>query len=463
MEKIVASVGLVALGASGIQTTSAQVLGTPDATKPWSLGLTLRGFYDDNTATAPDGAVLPPGEKKESYGYEISPSAALVWSVEQTTVNLGFLYSLKYYENRPPGTTGSHADQVFTFNAGVDHTFSERFKARVNDSFVIGQEPDLLRAGNTFSTFQRVSGDNIRNYGSIGADAQITPKLGVGAGYDNAYYDYKDTADSTYAGKGVAFDPTTGDLIPTTAGVLNRIENRFHVEGLYQLFPETKALIGYQFTDVDYNAGQYIGGNLFLDQIANLFGAPLGSTLIPSDSRNSREQTGYLGLIHNFSPQLSGSIRAGASYTEYYNDPNADSQTTPYVNANLRYTYAPESYVEGGFSYDRNPTDIVGVSTGNGTSFTLDAESAVVYATLHHRLTGQLYGSVIGQYQSSTYNGGAADGKTDNFFLAGVELEYRINQYFSAHAGYDFDRLDSDIPFRSFSRNRVYIGVTASY
>jgi hypothetical protein len=458
MKKIVASVGLVALGASGIQTTSAQVLGTPDATKPWSLGVTLRGFYDNNTATVPDNTVLPPGEKKQSWGYEVSPQAALIWSVEQTTVNLGFLYSLKYYENRPPGSTGSHADQAFTFTAGVDHTFSERLKARVNDSFVIGQEPDLLRAGNTFSTFQRVSGDNIRNYGSIGADAQITPKIGVGAGYDNSYYDYKDTATGSYAGKGIEFDPNPasipGTVLPTTAGLLNRIENRFHLEGLYQILPETKALVGYQFTDVDYYGGEWISGNVLLP---GLF------PLVASDSRNSREHTGYLGLIHNFSPQLSGSIRAGASYTEYYNDSNADNQTTPYVNANLRYTYAPESYVEGGFSYDRNPTDVVGVQTLNGTSFTLDAESAVVYGTVHHRITSQIYGSVIGQYQSSKYNGGAADGKTDNFFLVGLELEYRINPFLSAHAGYDFDRLDSDLQFRSFSRNRVYFGVTASY
>ena len=455
MKKIVASVGLVALGASGIQTTSAQVLGTPDATKPWSLDVTLRGFYDSNTGTVPDGVTLPPGEKKQSYGYEVSPSAAILWSVEQTTLSLGFLYSLKYYENRPPGSTGSHADQAFTFTAGVDHTFSERFKARVNDSFVIGQEPDLLRAGNTFSTFQRVSGDNIRNYGSIGADAQITPKLGVGAGYDNSYYDYSDTATGSYAGKGVSTDPL-GNVIATTAGLLNRIENRVHLEGLYQILPETKALIGYQYTDVDYNGGEWISGNVLLNAF---FGTPL----VASDARNSRENTGYLGLIHNFSPQFSGSIRAGVSSTSYYNDSSASDKTTPYVNLSLRYTYAPQSYVEGGFSYDRNPTDVVGVSTGGGTSFTLDAESAVLYATVHHRLTGDLFGSVIGQYQSSTYNGGAADGKTDNFYLVGLELEYRFNPFISCHAGYDFDRLDSDLQFRSFSRNRVYIGVTASY
>src|SRR5262249_44157323 len=125
-------------------------------------------------------------------------------------------------------------------------------------------------------------------------------------------------------------------------------------------------------------------------------GTAPGSTLVTSDSRNSRENTGYLGVIHNFSPELSGSLRGGASYTTYYNDPTADSKVTPYVNLSLRYTYATQSYVEGGFSYDRNASDVVGFATAGGTSFTLDAQSAVVYATLNHRITPQLFGSVIG-------------------------------------------------------------------
>jgi hypothetical protein len=464
MKKIVASVGLVALGASGIQTTSAQVLGTPDASKPWSVSATLRGFYDSNTATVPDNAVLPPGEKKQSYGYEVSPAAALNWSVEQTTVTLGLLYAFRYYENPPPGTV-DHVEQVFTFTAGLEHTFNECLKARVNDSFVIGQEPDLLRAGNTMSTFQRVSGDNIRNFGSIGADYQMTPQIGIGAGYDNSLYDYKADASGSYAGMGADVDPATGNIIPTTAGTLNRIENRFHLEGLYQIKPETKALLGYQFTDFDYTGDEFIGGNEAFDTLNSLLtGAPLGSTLVKSDSRNSREHTGYLGLIHNFSPDLSGSIRGGASYTDYFNDPTSSSKVTPYVNLSMRYTYAPESYVEGGFSYDRNPSDVVGVAGPNGsTSFTLDAQSAVVYATVNHRITPHIFGTVIGQYQNSKYNGGAADGDSDNFFLAGVQLQYLFNRYVSAHVGYDFDRLDSDLPNRSFSRNRVYIGVTATY
>lgn len=451
MKKIVASVGLVALGASGIQTVSAQTAlqPAPDTSKPWNISATLRGFYDDNTATMPNNATLPAGMHRGSFGFEVSPSAALNYVMEQTTINLGVLYSLEYYDNKPP-FDANHYDQVFTFSGGLTHRFSEQLKASINDSFVIGQEPDLLRAGNTFATFQRVSGDNIRNYGSANLDAQLTPKVGLGLGFDNAYYDYKDTGASS------TIDPTTGlDVVnPSIAGALNRMEDRVHLEALYELMPETKALIGYQFTDVDYTQNEPISGYLAFP-----------GTIVYSRARDYREHTGYLGLEHNFLPNLTGSLRVGASYSDYYNDPTAKGSYTPYVNMTLRYTYSPQSYVEAGFSYDRNATDVVGL-LGAGTGLaqiTLDAESAVVYATINHHIVGNLFGNLMAQFQNSTYNGGEYNNVSEQYYLLGLDLQYRFNQYFSADAGYDYDNLQSPTIGRTFDRNRVYIGVTASY
>ncbi len=443
MKKIVASVGLVAIGATGIQSASAQTLGAPDATKPWTVAATLRGFYDDNPATIPNNATIPPGEHRDSFGFQIAPSAALNWVMDQTSLNLGVLYSLKYYGNEPIGSTG-HTDQEFTFNAGLSHSFSERTKLKVNDSFVIGQEPDTLRAYNTFATFQRVSGDNIRNYGSIALDQQFTPLFGMGFGYDNALYDYKDTGVTA----------VNGYINPSLAGTLNRIENRAHLEGLWQVMPETKGLVGYQFTQVGYTGDQPIAG---------FAGVP--STYAMSDTRNYYEHSMYVGAEHNFAPNLTGALRAGASYSDYYNDPYAGSRWTPYVNASIKYSYMPESTAELGFSYDRNPTDVVGLmGMGNNTaSVTVDSAAAVVYANIVHRIMPNLFASVMGQFQNSLYNGGEYNGQSEQYYLAGVDLEYRFNQYFSAHTGYNYDRLVSNLNDRGFDRNRVYIGVTASY
>ena len=413
----------------------------PDASKPWSVSATLRGFYDDNTATIPNDSPTPAGSHRDSFGFEVIPAAALVWSVQQTTVNVGLMYSLKYFDNKPAGQT-DHTSQAFTFNAGLTHAFNERIKIEVADAFVIGQEPDTLRAGNTFSTFQRVNGDNIVNHGTIGLEAELTPRFGIGAGYDNSFYDYKNS-EATLTPNGLGIQPSL-------SGSLDRIENRAHIEGFYHLQPETKLLLGYQFTDINYTADELVGGDVTPFGIFN----PL-----MSDYRNSRQHTVYVGAEHRFMPELSGSLRVGASYTDFYNS-NQDAKYSPYVLADLKYFYAPESYVQAGFSYDRSATDVVGGGSGSST---LDAGAAVVFVDVKHRITPYLFGSLLAQFQNSTYYGGFYDDKSEQFYLAGVDLEYRFNQYISAHAGYNYDRLESDLPNRQFDRNRVYIGVTATY
>ena len=71
MNKITATVGLVALGAASIQAQNlAPGAGTQEATKPWSISASLRGFYDDNYTTSPSQ------DERDSVGFEVSPSAS---------------------------------------------------------------------------------------------------------------------------------------------------------------------------------------------------------------------------------------------------------------------------------------------------------------------------------------------------------------------------------------------------
>ncbi len=457
MKKIVASVGLVALGASSIQTASAQALGVPDNSKPWSVSATLRGFYDDNTATLPNNQAV---NHRGSFGWEVSPSVALAWTLEQTTISVGYLYSFKYYQDVPSIPSGAgnlpafggHDDQAHTFNVSLAHSFSERYQVKVSDSFVIGQEPDLLRAGNTFSTYQRLPGDNIRNYGMFGFDAQMTPVFGLGLGYDNAYYHYQATGEAASFAT-LAPGVTASTVVPSIGGLLNRMEQAPHIEGLMQVAPETKALLGYRFRDTSYLQDELISGTF-------LNGVPVADTFARSDVRNAREHSMYVGGEHNFTPDFVGGLRVGGSYIDYYNAPGSESQWAPYVNLSLRYTYLPESFVEGGFSYDRTATDLIGVMAASNP--TLDQEAAVVYASITHRLTPKVFASAVGTYQHATLNGGSYNGQVEQYFLAGINLEYRFTHNFSANLGYNYDKLNSDIG-RTFDRNRVYFGITASY
>jgi hypothetical protein len=438
MKKIVAIVGLAALGVSAVQTSLAQSVPPPDNSKPWSISATVRGFYDDNPATIPDSEwenrnkPPPPGspanpyagkDHKDSAGFEIAPGAALRWAMDQTTATLGVLYALKYYEHQPANSDKNY-DQIFTFNAGLEHTFSEVQKISVNDSFVVGQEPDILRAGDATSTYQRISGSNIRNYGAIIYNATIAPRYGLELGYDNAYYDYVD------------------DSPDGLAATLNRMENRAHVELLWEAQPETHALLGFQFRDTSYTGDAPIGGGL------------------TSSDRDNRSYYVYIGIEHNFQQELSGSLRVGAQYSDYYNAPVGNTDhLSPYMRASLKWSYQPDSFVEAGFSYDRNATDQVSATTN---SFVRDIQSAVVFGSINHHFTPKFLGSLIAQYQSSIFEGGSIDGQFEHYLTVGLLAEYQLLPNLNVHAGYNYDDLDSQIG-RTFDRNRVFVGLTASY
>ena len=238
MNKFVASVGLVALSASALK--GASIPGFDEGTKPWSVSATLRGFYDDNRATAPDSVL----SKKDSFGFEISPSIGVVYPWEATTLTANYAYSYKWYDRSLPGG-GGHSDSTHIFNLALDHTFNERYSLNARDSFVIGQEPDVLRTGNAFTTFQRISGNNLRNDGNINFRAQITPLLGTEIGYSNEYFDYDDEGGD--------------EIVPSFSGLLDRIEHAIHLDSRWTVLPETVAVAGYQFRQVGYTAGEPIG------------------------------------------------------------------------------------------------------------------------------------------------------------------------------------------------------------
>jgi hypothetical protein len=239
-----------------------------------------------------------------------------------------------------------------------------------------------------------------------------------------------------------------GNVIGSYSGLLDRIENTPHIDLRWQMQPQTVGILGYQYRMADYTADQPIAG---------------GGTgpVLYSDARNSRAHYGYLGVEHNFRPDLTGKLKAGASFADYYNDPSSENGITPYMSGSIVYAYAEGSSLEVGVSYDRSSTDLTGY---NGTGdLTQDANAGTIFASLRHRITPKLFGSIIGQFQNSIYNGGSLDGEMEQFYIIGVNLEYQFNRNLSAHVGYNYDFLSSDMPFREFDRNRVYLGMTARY
>lgn len=416
MKKIIASAGLVALGAAGLQAAYAPGLSSVETSKPWSISATLRGFYDDNYNTAPAGP-----NKLDSFGFEVSPRLGLNLPLEQTYIGLRYIYDLKYFEDRPK----NNFDQTHQFDAVLSHTFSERYSVDLTDSFALAQEPELLEPSG--GTLVRTEGNNIRNRAAVNFNAQVTTLLGLLLGYSNTFIDYEQT------------DTDPGVIPPSRSFLLDRMEQLANIDLRWQVLRQTVGVLGYQFGMVDFLSNETFLGN-------------------SADARNSRSHYVYIGADHSFRPDLTGSVRVGGQMVDYYNDSSSDTLFSPYAKASLTYNYTTGSFLTLGVQHARNATDVN----------VLDQESTSVYLQLNHRITPNLTGNLLGQFQHSVANGssligGTDDGAVDDIYLVGVNLAYRFNQYLSTEVGYNYDRLISDLSGRGFSRNRVYLGVTASY
>jgi hypothetical protein len=202
---------------------------------------------------------------------------------------------------------------------------------------------------------------------------------------------------------------------------------------------------------VDYTSDDLLG---FRPNLA--FPFP-GEPVLPEE-KNNRSHYAYVGGKRDFSRQLQGAVRLGVQYTDYYNTQQTD--WSPYVDFTGTYTYLPGSVAKAGLTVQRNATD-AGVDASG--ELTLDQQSTVVYAGVDHRITSRINGSILGRYQHSIYNGGDLDGSADDYFTLSLNLSYKIREYVFADLGYSWWKLASSRPDTDFGRNRVYVGIRASY
>lgn len=413
------------MGLAAAGTASLQAAYTPDmsdTSKMWTVSASLRSFYDDNYTTVSNGP-----NKKGSFGIQVSPQFKLDVPLQTTELGMRYIYGLSYYEERDH-LGQSPYDQTHQLDLWADHAFNERWHARAQDSFVSAQDPGLLNPTGTAGIPTRVQGNNIVNTAKVSVTTDWTDLFSTVLGYKNSFYDYRNKG-------GTAANPSL-------AGLLNRDENLVSLDFQWHVMPTTTAFVGYQYGQVVYNGGEPIA---------------VGYT---SSSRDTRSHYGYVGVQHSFLDNLKGTLDVGAQYTEDYNDPKAATQVSPYANASLLYTYASGSYAEIGLTHTRNATDIAAVSGG---SLTEDQESTLVYGSVNHKLTSKLVANGTASFQDSAYNGGAFNGKSDDYYTLGLRLAYDFTRNFSAEAGYNFDDYVSNVPGQAYTRNRVYLGVTATY
>jgi hypothetical protein len=432
MKNIITCAGLAAFGVASMSAAYAPgMTSSTETTKPWSVAASLRGFYDDNYNTA-HGDLAPGGVrlKRDSFGIEVSPSASLNLFRDQTAFGLSYRYGMRFYEDRP----NHRADHSHEANAKISHAFSPQYKVDASDSFVAAQEPEVLRtAGGVFTIPTRVDGSNIRNDAKVGFSAALSERFEATVGYNNVYWDFHDHGH-----------------VGSVSSLLDRVEHLVTTTGRFTIVPSTIGVIGYQYGMIDYTSPDalYPGG-------------PAGTT------RDNESHYVFLGVDHTFNPQLNASIRGGVQYTEYTAITPKQDTVSPYAEAGISYTYTQNSYVSLNIRHSRAATAVLAPplagATGVSAVPTLDAESTLAQISVNHQLTGKLNVTGIVGFQYSEFYGGSLNDFSENYLFGGVTLTYDINKFLAAETGYNYDRLDSDQAFRSFTRNRIFVGIRASY
>lgn len=420
MKKIITSAGWLALGVTGLEAAYAPGLTPIESAKLMTYSITTRGFYDDNITTISKAF----GKPQNTFGFDMRPSASLnLTSLPQTYIGATYTYGLRYYFDRLPHA----ADHSHEFNTKVEHAFSERFKLNLEESLVYAQEPEVIGDAGIVN---RSPASAFRNTADISLTGQITETWGARLAYHNAWVAYTDSG--------------TG----SRSALLDRMEHEIRMEGTYQLSPKLVARSGYRLSLVNYNSSDFLR---------------LGDTSKPS-IRDQTRHTAYVGAEYKFTARLTASAEGGAEMTEFSSALNAPGTTSPYLSANLTYMYREKSYLQAGVSVDRTATDVVGPV---GTGITTDVEQIAPYFAITHHLTPRMTLGAVTRYSHYSYQGGRADGETEDFLSPQLNFDYKINQFLTATATYNYDRLmsksASSLASRGFSRNRVFVGLTAVY
>ena len=324
------------------------------------------------------------------------------------------LFRSRYYEDRET----DNEDYGHELGISLSKAFSNTSLLQLSDSFVIAQEPEILNGG----AMHRLEGDNMRNTLSASYRQVLAGNILGELGYGNSIFDYEEAYHSA---------------------LLDRSHNQVNLDVIYDM-EQTEYFVGYKFASTDFDGGELKVPGLDFK----------------SDARDNDSHYGYVGVRHQLNKEFVASAQVGAQYVDYYNFnlmPGLipENETSPYVNASMKWGYAEGSQLVAGVSLARGATDLQAA----------DQETSAVYAQFLHKITAKVHGTLTARYQDSEISGGTerVDGKTESLMLLGASLTYAIADNIWAEVAYNYDELDSDIPRRSFERNYLSIGIGTSY
>lgn len=305
-----------------------------------------------------------------------------------------------YYYNRPFGQ-GYDINTALTL--GLEHHATPRLVLSANAYITYQTEPDL----NTGFGANRRVGNYFYTADKFTLGYQWAPRFSTATSYTFGGINYDDSAISAFE---------------------DRFEHTFGNEFRFLVLPTTTLVGEYRYQIVDFDT------------------APRDST------------THFLlaGVDHTFNPRFNISVRAGAQFRDI---DNFGARTSPYAEATLRYAVDKRTSIAWSNRYGLEEPDFLNASSRTTYRTGLSVSYAVAPRIT---ATGAFF------YQHDENDGVVAPtfiipGFSEDSLDIGLGLRYDINRVFAVLAGYSHSEIISEVSFREYYRNRVYLGLSATF
>ncbi|MGF1678773.1 MAG: outer membrane beta-barrel protein [Candidatus Methylacidiphilales bacterium] len=268
--------------------------------------MSVRGEYDDNVNTAPDG------QEDEAWILNLSPSVLYKYEMENTSFEAGYTFGFKQFFGR---AGEDKEDFSHTVQGSINHRFSPRFTLSVQERFSFDQEDALQDRG----IQRRVGGDRIRNTAGLSASYDWTERFNTLTQYNNVFLHYFDKPSST-----------------TNNYISHEVSQQFR----FNATSKTTPFFNYVYRTFDYRTIQ----------------------------RDRDEHLALVGADHYLLDNWLISGKAGAQFV-FYDNPIFNDNIGPYANVRTVWNYDKKSNLGAGYTFGTSVTDNANFSSSENHSF----------------------------------------------------------------------------------------------
>lgn len=305
-----------------------------------------------------------------------------------------------YYYNRP---FGQAYDINTSLSLDLEHHATPRLTLSATSYLTYQTEPDL----NTGFGINRRAGNYFYTVDKFTLAYQWAPRFSTATSYTFGAIKYDDSNIGAFE---------------------DRFEHTFGNEFRFLVLPTTTLVGEYRFQIIDFDVA----------------------------ARDSTSHFLLAGVDHTFNPRFNVSIRGGAEIRQI---DNFGERTSPYAESTLRYAAGERTSLAWVSRFGLEEPDV----PGSPSRQTFRTGLTLSYAVASRiTLTGSAF------YQHDDNAGVLAPtffqpNFTEDTIDLGLGVRYDINRVFAVIAGYNFTEVLSDVALREYYRNRVYLGLNATF